>query len=98
MNKEIKPFNFWCQKVLPSVYDDSLSYNEVLCKLTTKINEMINFFNENATQLFIDYVNKILPQVLYDSEDERIILQMREKLYADGEHVYTSDDETMSIK
>lgn len=97
MNK-IKPFNFWCQKVLPLVYDDSLSYYEVLGKLTTKINEMINFFNENATQLFLDYVNKILPQVLYDSDNERIILQMREKLYADGEHIYTSDDETMSIK
>lgn len=28
------PFKFWCQKALPLVYDDSLSYYEVLCKLT----------------------------------------------------------------
>lgn len=26
-------FKFWCQKVLPLVYDESLSYYEVLCKL-----------------------------------------------------------------
>lgn len=32
------PFKFWCQKVLPLVYDDSLSYYEVLCKLTTYVN------------------------------------------------------------
>ena len=35
----------YCQKVLPLVYDDSLSYYEVLCKLTTKINELIELFN-----------------------------------------------------
>lgn len=32
---------FWCQKVLPLVYDESLSYYEFLCKLTHKINEVI---------------------------------------------------------
>lgn len=32
------PFKFWCQKVLPLVYDDSLSYYEVLCKLTRYVN------------------------------------------------------------
>lgn len=37
----LKPFKFWCQKVLPLVYDDSLSYYEVLCKLTKYINELI---------------------------------------------------------
>ena len=35
----ISPFKFWCQKVLPLVYDDSLSYYELLCKV-------VNFFNE----------------------------------------------------
>ena len=37
----ISPFRFWAQKVLPSVYDDSLSYYEVLCKVTDKLNEII---------------------------------------------------------
>ena len=32
------PFRFWCQKALPLVYDDSLSYYEVLCKVVKYIN------------------------------------------------------------
>ena len=34
-------FRFWCQKVLPLVYDDSLSYYEVLCKVVEYINNLI---------------------------------------------------------
>ena len=34
-------FRFWCQKVLPLVYDDSLSYYEVLCKFVEYINNLI---------------------------------------------------------
>lgn len=37
----IPHFRYFCQKVLPAVYDDSLSYYELLCKLTAKINEVI---------------------------------------------------------
>lgn len=42
--------HFYCQKVIPLVYDDSLSYYEQLCKLTMKMNEVItqlNTFNNN---------------------------------------------------
>lgn len=38
--------NCYCQKVLPLAYDNSLSYYEVLCKLTGKINELIDIINE----------------------------------------------------
>lgn len=38
---KLKYFNFWCQKVLPLVYDDSLSYYEVLCKVVDYINKML---------------------------------------------------------
>ena len=34
-------FRFWCYKVLPLVYDDSLSYYEILCKMVTYINNLI---------------------------------------------------------
>lgn len=37
----LRHFHFWCQKVLPLVYDDSLSYYEVLCKVVRYINELI---------------------------------------------------------
>ena len=38
----LQHFRFWCQKVLPLVYDDSLSYYEVLCKVVKYINELID--------------------------------------------------------
>lgn len=34
-------FRFWCMKVLPLVYDDSLSYYEVLCKVVKYLNNLI---------------------------------------------------------
>ena len=37
--KDLKPFRMWCQKVLPLVYDESLSYYEVLCKLVDYLNK-----------------------------------------------------------
>ena len=52
--KPLKHFRFWCQKVLPLVYDDSLSYYEVLCKVVTYINQIIDSENqiiENIEQL-----------------------------------------------
>lgn len=43
---ELRPFKFWCQKVLPLVYDDSLSYYELLCKVVDYLNNMINDLNK----------------------------------------------------
>ena len=37
----LQSFRFWCQKVLPLVYDDSLSYYQILCKVVDYINKMI---------------------------------------------------------
>lgn len=34
-------FRFWCYKVLPLVYDDSLTYYEILCKMVSYINNLI---------------------------------------------------------
>lgn len=50
----LKNFKFWCQKVLPLVYEDSLSYYEVLCKVTDYLNDVIlasNDDNEEITKL-----------------------------------------------
>lgn len=39
MNKDdLQGLRFWCMKVLPTIYDDSLSYYEVLCKIGQKLN------------------------------------------------------------
>lgn len=41
----MEKFRFWCQKVLPLVYDDSLSYYELLCKVVNYLNNVINDVN-----------------------------------------------------
>lgn len=42
---KIKVLRYWCNKVIPLIYDDSLSYYEVLCKLKNKLNEVIESQN-----------------------------------------------------
>lgn len=54
-----KPFRYWCQKVLPLVYDDSLSYYELLSRVVDYIN---NLTNDNKTVIadlerLANYVN-----------------------------------------
>lgn len=51
---DLRPFRFWCQKVLPLVYDDSLSYYELLCKVVDYLNktmENVNKLSENFDEL-----------------------------------------------
>lgn len=44
----VDKFRFWAQKVLPTEYDDSLSYYEVLNKMDVKLNQVIDAVNENT--------------------------------------------------
>lgn len=47
-------FTFWCQKVLPLVYDNSLSYYEVLCKVIEYLNNVIKQVDANTNQIHIN--------------------------------------------
>lgn len=47
-------FRFWCQKVLPLVYDNSLSYYEVLCKVVEYLNQVIQQVDSNTNQININ--------------------------------------------
>ena len=44
-------FKRWVHKVLPAVYDESLSYYELLCKITAKLNEVIEQGNSTSEGL-----------------------------------------------
>lgn len=58
----IRPFRCWCNKILPLVYDDSLSYYELLCKVTHHLNAMgenVNTLGENV-QFMLEEFNKLL--------------------------------------
>ena len=54
MHYDLSTFKFWCYKVLPLVYDDSLSYYEVLCKVVDYINKLIEqdkIYGDELTKL-----------------------------------------------
>lgn len=52
--------NFWCQKVLPLVYTDALSYYEMLGKFVGKLNEVIGNVN-NLNENTVFSVNNVKP-------------------------------------
>lgn len=45
---QLGPFRYWCQRVLPAVYGNELSYFEVLCKVRDKLNDTINILNQQG--------------------------------------------------
>ena len=49
----IKPFKYFCDKVLPLVYDDSLSYSELLARMVQRIN-LIPEVVKSAVQKVVD--------------------------------------------
>lgn len=56
--RTLQPFRYWCQKVLPLVYDDSLSYYELLCKVVDYLNktmEDVETLHGDVTNLHIAY-------------------------------------------
>ena len=58
---EVDSFRFWCQKVLPLVYDDSLSYYELLCKVVDYLNNTIADVNTLGAD--VDKLNKAFIQL-----------------------------------
>lgn len=54
---ELRPFRFWCQKVLPLVYDDSLSYYELLCKVVDYLNKTMEDVDHMNTDMDTLYTN-----------------------------------------
>ena len=61
----LEPIKFFCNFALPAVYDDSLSYYEVLTKLTAKLNEAISSINSANTQIEVltPKVTKLVDEV-----------------------------------
>lgn len=69
---KLHPLFFKCHKILPLVYDESLSYYEVLCKCVASLNEVIestNQLNDNVADInsrenaLADKVNEIADEI-----------------------------------
>lgn len=69
---KIDPVVYYVQKTLPAVFDDSLSYYEAVAKLCAKINEIIEFINnqENEANKYTDEQISLLRIELNKTIDE----------------------------
>ena len=74
-HKHLTAFRYWCHAVLPQVYDDSLSYYELLNKVVAYLNETRESVNDlkELVELIIDgdgdlveIVNEIIQQMIED--------------------------------
>lgn len=65
----VDKIRFWCHTVLPLVYDDSLSYYELLCKVVNKVNEIIknNEDIEKEWEAFSSNYESDIEQVVGDT-------------------------------
>lgn len=91
--KKKEPFRYFVQKVLPLVYDDSLSYYELLSKMTDYINnclENVDTLNDNVNSLnqayeqLQSYVNNYFSNLDVQEEINNKLDQMAESGQLDG--------------
>ena len=83
MNDSIKPIGRMCPSTigaLPTSYLISLSYEEQLIYLCNKMDEMINFLNNNITAQLREYINNefnnMMINTMYIPETETLVLYL----------------------
>ena len=98
-NNSITTLKVWCQKVLPLVYDDSLSYYELLCKVVAKVNEVVesmNDLNKNSIQLINEIMQGWLDSgVIEELINENILNDIKAKIQANTEAISVINDTTI---
>lgn len=88
----INKLRYWCYKVLPLVYDDSLSYYEILCKVVDKLNEVVELSDSFSAQY--EDVKKAIEdlQKQIDAIDTTFIKELVESYIGKMIFVRVSDD------
>ena len=83
--KETGSFRHWCYKILPLVYDDSLSYYELLCKVVKAIGDVISNMDgvrDDMDKLVVAYNElKNYVDTYFDSLDVNDPIRMQDILY-----------------
>ena len=87
----LKHFRFWCYKVLPLVYDDSLSYYEILCKVVKYINDLIDQDKALGDELASQKAALQEVQDWIANFDTSYLEQLIQKYIANMIYVYISD-------
>ena len=75
--------NFNCAKVLPLVYDESLSYYESICKLVSKVNEVVNVYNNTIDDKINEIIDtrfeELMLLAMYNEQTETLTLTIGER-------------------
>ena len=69
---KVRPIHFWSHKVLPLVYDDALSYYEVLNKVVCRFNEIAEIINKMQDEMDLlnpEKVEEMLTEIRASIED-----------------------------
>lgn len=72
----IKPLKFIAHKILPLVYDESLSYYEVLCKVVAKVNEVIQYVQTGVIENIQQVVSTLVVDAVYDESTETLTIDL----------------------
>lgn len=89
---KIFTFRWWCHKVLPLVYDDSLSYYELLCKVVKQLNETGELANELVDKFteLKEYVDSRLEE--FEGSIEPMLEEKLDAIIAEWQEDGTIDD------
>lgn len=93
---ELTPFAFWCQKVMPAVLDDSLSFYEVLCKLTAKLNAAIETINGHS-ELITTMQNEIDALQTLTAQHTQQIADLTKKVQANANNITAINTRTKGL-
>lgn len=85
----LTPFRFFCQRVLPAVYSDELSYYELLCKVVGYLNttmENVNILNDDMQELnkYIVELQKYIDTYFDNLDVQDEINKKLDSMVADG--------------
>lgn len=88
----LQDFRFWCQRVLPAVYDSSLSYYELLCKVADYLNKTmqnVNALNGNSQKMQqeIEELNKLFKEFTDSGFDSYFAARMEKWIRENGERI-----------
>lgn len=81
--KQVDKLVYWTTKVLPTVYDDSLSYMELLNKVVEKLNEVIENSNELQDLIYETVENYIQTNIDKFKVKPKYVLE-EERIYFDN--------------
>lgn len=94
--KELTPFAFWCQKVMPAVLDNSLSFYEVLCKLTAKLNDAIETINGHS-ELITTMQSEIAALQTLTAQHTQQIADLTKKVQANTNNITAINTRTKGL-